>query len=180
MDTGLIGNEVEITHLVKSAQWTIGQRLTNRIGGVMQSTRGSIILDNVDGQFSVLNTTDAYVPLPGSRIRILQGSNTLFTGWTSGVLMNTNTTGEDIATMPIYSSLQRLQEYGEGLFAQLSGIKTTDRIFREVMQAAEENYPLNIRGISGIQVYTSRLNRTGALGSGRRLASFNDALNCWL
>ena len=176
LNTGIGSGEVELTHLVKSAQWRFGQRIVNRLGGVMRPADGVLVLDNRDGQFSTFNVTNEYIPLPSSRVRITYRGETAFTGWTSGTEEAINTAGEDVANMRLYGSLQRLEDYGQGLFARLSGVQTTDQVFRTVMQAAEERYQLQIDSPSGIRVYGSRINREGALGSGRRLASFQDAL----
>ena len=166
---------VEFTHLVNSAEWTIGEQQPNRIGSLMRPSQG-VILINDNGEFSLLNTNTTYNPHPGARVRITQGEELLFNGFSAGVQMVETVAGDQYVTaMPIYSSMRRLAEFDEGFFQRLSGTPYIHEALRVIIGNHKENILVDADE-SDVQIYATRLNRSGALGSNRQRAQFLDAM----
>ena len=166
---------VEFTHLVDSAEWTIGEQQPNRVGSVMRPAQGAItILDN--GEFSVLNTNQTYNPHPGARVRIMQDNELIFNGYSAGVQVGEAEQADQyISTMPIYSSMRRLAEFDEGFFQRLTGTPYIHEAIQTIIGNHKEQIPTQLDR-SKVQIYSARLNRSGALGSNRQQAQFLDAL----
>ena len=175
---GLVG-WVNFTHLVRSADWRIGEFRPNRIGGLMGPTNGAILMSDFDGEFSVLNPNDRYSPYPGVPVEIRQGltrgDRLLFKGFSSGVL-NSATVVDETSAMPIYSSLQRLAEFGDGFHLGLDGQLVTHEIIRGILNQSEEAFATNLED-GGVEVYTTLLGKNSAISSGRGRAQFLDALH---
>ena len=165
---------MEITHLVKSANWRVGQQLPNRIGGVMRPADGHLLIDDLDGELNVFNPS-GYDPYPGATILIQDVlGRTLFTGYSAGALNTTPGVEEYTTTIPIFSSLTFLAEYGEGFFARMDGQPTVAQVLQRILSEMEYTGHSTIQD-SGLKVHGFRLNRQGALGAGRSRASFLDA-----
>ena len=78
-----------ITGFIRSATWRHGQPIVNRVGGVATPANGNLIIDDLEGYFNVFNPNTNINPLPGARIRIVDGREvtdaSLFEGYSRGV-----------------------------------------------------------------------------------------------
>ena len=166
----------DITGLVRAASWKHGGIAANRLGGVEEAASGEIALNNELGHWNVFNPSPSVETAPGAEIEIRAGQartgELLFKGWTRGV-QNIETPDAPAQTLlKIYSTLTRLAEFGEGLFANAVG-------FRPLGEHA--NLILNTLGVRGqgigrdledgldvLSVSGSNLNSSGLLSSGPR------------
>lgn len=170
---------VSFTHLVVSGDWESGQRNPSRIGGALPPTQGSLVINDRDGEFSVMNTNTLYSPFPGVEIQIFtRAGELLFKGWSGGVTNGTTSRDHAFSTMTLYGPMKRLEEFDEGFFALLNGTPTISEALELVLSqhAESSSIPRTIQP-STTRIYSTRVNRSGAFGSGRQRAKFRDALH---
>ena len=171
------GEWVNLSDWVQSASWRHGAFSPNRIGEVMTPAEGFLMLEDGDGLFSVLNPNTHIDPHPGVPVEIRESfsreSALLFKGWSRGILNSGVKDPPYVSVMPIYGPMARLAEFGEGFSSRLDGQPTISDVFIRVLQEMEWT-DLSIVYPSDLRVHGFRLNREGALGSGRRRARFLD------
>ena len=163
-------NDLEFTHLVRGGQWRYGQQQPNRIGGVMRPADGTVLINDLDGEFNVFNPSQ-YDPYPGAEIRIEYtppSGNTRveFLGISEGAINATPEAEEYTTVINFHGELQHLVEFGEGFFARVDGQPTLAQVFFQILQEMEYDGSSFVQD-SGLKVHGFRLNRQGALGTGR-------------
>ena len=136
------GSWRNISYAVQSASWRYGFT-TPTLSGAAKPGHGVLLLNDLRGDWSPFNPHKDVDPTPGVEVEIHLGESrstpTLFRGRSAGITMQDQ--GEPQVYVPaltILSPLAWLEQYGQGYWAKLSGLRNTPAdVIRLILEELE-------------------------------------------
>ena len=181
------GSVIDLTNDVLEASISYGSARANMGGAMLAPGVGTLTLNNQSGKFNFYDPASDIDTLPGPHVRVQFAGQTIFQGWSGGIMPNhIGTSGRREPIMKLVGAAARVFGYHQRLFLDIAGEHTVSDVVTAMLDNV--NWPTRAEAkwpdVGATLVYPSRtlvhafgLEQASIVISGRSRVQLQDALH---